>query len=119
MLIRTDSEAFSNWRAHLAMALDHARQLKIEVGEEVDTVSIVGDDIAEARRALFRELGNSSSLNGRLHGAMGFVAGALGGALGGAAGGTSGAVLGAAGGAFPWLASRSLPSGPPAFLRRH
>jgi hypothetical protein len=119
VLIRTDSEAFSNWRARLTMALDHARQLKIEVGDEVDTVSIVGEDIAEARRALFRELGKSASLSGRLRGATGFVAGALGGALGGAAGGTSGAVLAAAGSAIPWVASQSLPSGPPAFLRRH
>jgi hypothetical protein len=119
VLIRTDSEAFSNWRARLAMALDHARQLKIEIGDEVDTAAIVAEDIGEARRALFRELDGSSSLSRRLRGAVGFVAGSLGGALGGIAGGTSGALLGAAGGAVPWLASQALPSGPPAFLRRH
>jgi hypothetical protein len=119
VMIRSDSEAFSNWRARLSMSLDHARQLKIEVGEEVDTASIVGEDIAEARRALFQELGDSSTLGRRLRGGLGFVAGALGGALGGAAGGTSGAVLGAAGGAIPWLASQAIHVVPPAYLRRH
>lgn len=119
VLIRADSEAFSTWRTRLSMALDHARQLKFEVGEEVDTVAIVGEVIAEARQGLFNELGHSSALGGRLRGIVGFVAGALGGAVGGAACGMPGAVLGAAGGAIPWLASQAMPSGPPGFLRRH
>lgn len=119
VLIRTDDEAFSRWRTRLAMALDRARQLKIEVGDEVDTATVVGEVIAEVREGLFSDLRRSSALDGRLRGTVGFVAGALGGALGGAVAGASGALLGAAGGAIPWLASRALPSGPPAFLRRH
>ena len=119
ILIRANSEAFSTWRYRLSTGLDRARQLKGEVGDDVDSVSIVGEVLAEARQGLFDELGHSAALGGRLRGGLAFVAGALGGAVGGTVGGTSGAVHGVVGAGISWFASQAISLRPPAFLRRH
>lgn len=118
--IRSHSEAFAVWRAQLSQGLDRARQLRAELGENVDPVPIVAEVLAGARASILKEFRKSSFMRERLRGLVGFSAGAIGGALASARAGVSGVMLGAAGAAAPWLIQRFVDrTKTPAFLDRH
>src|SRR4029077_19765382 len=53
--IRQASDAFNGWRRSLSGALERSHALRREVGEPVDTTSVVAESVADARAALFRE----------------------------------------------------------------